>query len=237
LNLGVAGAAAAGAAALHSWPLAALGGVAYAALVAWDVVRGGPAKRGPVTPKLRPSRGYQDPGVREAVENLETAQKQLQRVLVETPDDVKSHLSSVLAASEELATRAAGLAERAELLSRYLATENVPLVARDLQDLVDRAARAQDPEVKRNYEAARASREEHLKVLGDLTSARERTIASLLSVALTLEALPAKVVRMRTLDEQAMDRLTGDVQSELERMNGDVRALEETLHELGEVAT
>ena len=37
INLIVAGSSALGAAALHSWPILALGGAAYAALVAWDV--------------------------------------------------------------------------------------------------------------------------------------------------------------------------------------------------------
>jgi hypothetical protein len=66
VNLGVAGASAAGALALHSWPILALGGAAYAALVAWDMVTPEFWRKalGSKTPtKLPQPEGLQDPRV------------------------------------------------------------------------------------------------------------------------------------------------------------------------------
>ena len=51
-----------------------------------------------------------------------------------------------------------------------------------------------------------------------------------------MEALPGKVVRMRALDAQAMDQLTGDVKDELDRMNVEIQSFEETLTTLGDAA-
>jgi len=109
-------------------------------------------------------------------------------------------------------------------------------VQQDVEDLKKRAARVSDPEARAQYEAARASREEHLSVLADLGNAKERIVASLLSIASSLESLPAKIIRMRALDADAMDKLTGDVNEELAGLNGEIKTFEETLKTLGEVA-
>src|SRR5262245_32567532 len=94
VNLSVAGAAAAGAAAFHSWPILAVGGAAYAALVAWDMVTpefwrkaltASRAARLPSPEKLS------DPAARNAVRAMISAEAELSRVLLETPEDVKRH--------------------------------------------------------------------------------------------------------------------------------------------------
>ncbi len=72
--------------------------------------------------------------------------------------------------------------------------------------------------------------------MADLVAAKERIGASLLSIAATMEALPGKIVRMRALDAQAMDQLTGDVKDELDRMNVEIQSFEETLTTLGDAA-
>ncbi len=55
-----------------------------------------------------------------------------------------------------------------------------------------------------------------------------------MSVASSLDGLPAKIVHMRALDADAMDKLGGDVNGELERVNDEMKAFEETLRTLGE---
>ena len=60
LNLGVAGAAAVGAAALQSWPVAVLGGVTYVALVAWDFARGPKVRVEPQKAEFSDLKKYKD---------------------------------------------------------------------------------------------------------------------------------------------------------------------------------
>jgi len=69
----------------------------------------------------------------------------------------------------------------------------------------------------------------------ELAAARERTLAHLARIASTMKSVPAKLVKLRTLDEQASDALTGDVGAELDRMNTDLRAFEDTLAAIAEV--
>jgi hypothetical protein len=236
-NLSVATVSAVGAAALHSWPILALGATTYAALVAWDVVRGASqARAAAAPPSLDRPDAYTDAGIRDAVRILLTAKGEVDKVLSETPEDVKGNLALALVSVEELLKRAATLARRGEVLAGYLVTKDPRVVQQDVEHLRRRAASAADPQVRAQYETARASRAEHLQVLVDLANARERVLASLLSIASSLEALPAKVVRMRALDADAMDKLTGDVNGELAGLNDEIRTFEDTLKTLGDVS-
>jgi hypothetical protein len=236
VNLGVAGAAAVGAAALQSWPLLAVGGVTYAALVAWDLVRG-PGKTAARAADLRALREpsqYADVQTQQTVRALLGAKVEIDRVLSETPDEVKGNLAMALVSVDALLERAAGLGDRAEDLSRYLLTKDPRVVRQDVESLRQRVSQTADAEARAQYQSALASREDHLKALDDLRNARERVLASMLSIASSLEGLPAKIVHMRALDADAMDKLGGDVKGELERVNDEMKAFEETLRTMGE---
>ncbi len=236
-NLVVVGSAAVGAAALQSWAILAVGGAAYAALVAWDMTtkaKGRSSSGG--LPELGDVTTYQDPQTQAAVRAILAAKIEIDRTLSETPADVQTQLVMALASVEELHQRAASLALRAEDVARYLKTTDPRVVSADCEALAQRVAAATDPEAKAQYESALAARREHLDVLRDLSNAKERIGATLLSIASTLEGLPAKIVRMRALDAQATDQLSGDVKEELDRMNTEIRSFEETLKTIAEVA-
>ena len=241
VNLVVVGSAALGAAALHSWAILALGGAAYGALVAWDLVTGKRSGRTePVAPqmiKLQDPSDYNDPSTQAAVRAIVSARLEIDKVLTQTPADVQGHLALALLSVDELEERAAKLAQRGEDLAQYLRTTDPRVVQQDVQTLAQRVAATRDSEARAQYESAHKARQELLQTLQDLIAARERIHASMLSIAATLEGLPAKIVRMRAQDARAMDKLTGDVKEELDRMNGEIRSFEETLKSLGEVGS
>ena len=60
-------------------------------------------------------------------------------------------------------------------------------------------------------------------------------MANLSRIVATMEGLPPKIVRLRALDDQAVDKLSGTINEELENINGDLAAFEETLKSLTEV--
>ena len=234
INMAVVGAATVSALALHSWPLVALGGAAYAALVAWDFVSGNDKKAARQRTSLPEPERLKDAATRSAVLAIVAARKELARVLEGTSDDVKTNLALALGAADELVERAAVLARRGEDLGKYLASIDPRVLEQDIALLHQRVASSKDLEARAQYDAARKAREEHLAVLAELHNRKERVHASLLGIAATLAALPAKVVRMQALDAAAMDELSGSVKDELERMNGELSSLEETLSSLGE---
>ncbi len=238
-NIVVVGSAAVGAAALQSWPIFALGGVAYGALVAWDLATGKSKKARSATEPVTLDANlelFHDAQTQGTVRTILGAKAEIHRVMIETPPEVQGQLALALTSVGELEERAARLAARAEDIASYLKTTDPRVVDADCKSLAVRVSQAKDAEARTQFESALAARREHLDVLRDLENAKERIDASLMSIASTLEALPAKIVRMRALDAQATDQMSGDVKEELDRMNSEIRTFEETLKTLNEVA-
>jgi uncharacterized membrane protein YccC len=129
------------------------------------------------------------------------------------------------------------LVRRAEDLTRYLATVDVRPIRYEVENLARRAAAARDAETRSQFDRARATRIEQLRAIDDIAAARERAIANLSRMTATLEALPPQIVRMQALDAQALDTVSGQVSDELEHINEEMRAFEETLRSLGGTTT
>jgi hypothetical protein len=239
LNLSILGGAVIGAVALASWPIAALGGAAYAALVASDVSSAEFRKRvlfGRAAPARLPNpETIGDPAVRAAVERIALARAEVDKVVKATPRRVQRNVTAALAAIDELEGHSAALAVRADELSRYLASVDLMSAHDEAEALAARASQTLDPGARGSYEAAAHAATERVTALGDIATARERTLAHLARIESAIKAMPTKLVRLRALDDQASDALTGDVGAELERMNIDLRAFEQTLESLVEV--
>ncbi len=241
LNLGVLGTAIAAAIAVASWPIGVLGAAAYLALVATDlsnlefrreVMFGRATPHG--LPKLA---AIADAGVREAVAAVGAARDEVDRVVKALPARVQRHVASTLRSIEELETHGATLALRGDELSRYLATVSLADVETEASQLARRAELATDVAARTEYVAAAGSAAERASALRDIVAARERILANLARIATAMRGVPTKLVRLRALDDQASDALTGDVGSELDRMNIDLRAFEDALVVVGEEAT
>jgi len=239
LNLTIAGAAAAGAAALHSWPLAALGGAAYAALVAWDLVSPdfwrkalslNAASKGGV--KFPSPNKLADPALRQTAAVVLAARIKLDTLVSEASGDVAVQLAGVKVSIDELEERAASLLRNGDQLVRYLGQSDADSVRREIERLRARAAQTEDAEAKDQYERSVKAREEQLAAITDIAGAVERVYANLSRIVATLEGLSAKVERMGAMDAQAMDNLSGDMNAELERMNREIDTFEQTLRQL-----
>jgi len=239
LNLSILGGAVLGAVALASWPIAALGGAAYAALVASDISSLEFRKRvlfGRHRPAGLPDpRSLTDPLVRAAVERIVIARGELDQVVKSIPARVQRNVTAALAAIDELEAHGAALALRADELSRYLASVDLTAAHDDAAGLASRASQTRDAAARASYEAAAGAAGERVAALRDIVTARERTLAHLARIESAIKAVPTKLVRLRALDDQASDALTGDVGAELERMNIDLRAFEQTLESIVEV--
>ena len=241
LNLAVAGASGLGAVVAGSWPILALGGAAYAALVAWDLaspkfwarmVGAAPALPARALPAPK---SLQSPELRRLGEEILEAREELARVVASTPDDVLGHLADTFTTAAELERRAAVLLERGDVLERYLARAGLPEVRRSVGELRSTVRTAADPEARTQYQRALEAREDHLQTLEAIASAGDRIVAHLSRLGALLAALPAKIVHLRALDAEAMDRVSGDMKQELDSFNVEISSFEETLKTLAEV--
>jgi hypothetical protein len=241
LNLSVAASAGLGAALLGSWPVAALGGAAYAALVAWDLssakfwarVVGQGDRRPPAT---LPAPGkVASPELRANLEEILAARHELATVVESTPPQVLGHLHGTLAAVGELERRAAELLTRGDSLARYLAGAGLDDVRRAVEGLRHKLQATQDREARAHYQSALEARQQHLLALEEIASATGRLQAHLTRLAALLSSLPPKIVQLRALDAETLDRMSGDMSHELESFTLETASFEETLRTLAEV--
>ena len=242
LHLAMVGAGGLGAAALSSWPILALGTAAYAALVAWDlaspkfwdeIVSGvRPAVDPPALPS--PDR-LASPELRQPARQFLAARDELARVRDGTPPEVAAHLEGTFATAGELEGRAAVLLDRGGALFTYLSRANIDEVRASVADLGQKARGTRDAEARAQYQQAFEARQEHLQTLEQIVDAQARNLAHLTRLGALLSALPAKVVHLRTLDAEAMDRVSGNMKEELESFNVEIAGFEETLKTLTEV--
>jgi hypothetical protein len=236
INMVVGGAGVIAVAAQY-WAIGALGITAYAALVVWDVIDPEKRKKLLEKPKLSlpEASALTDPAAKAVVKGINKARFDLGQVMKETPDAVKDHLGTILSASAELEERAIGLLHRAEDLTKYLSTTSPDSIRQEVQSLAQKAKDARDATAKAEYTRAKTTREEQLNAVSDIEGAKDRVMAQLSRIQATLEGLPPKIVRMRVLDSQAMDALTGEVSSQLDQMNSEVQSFEETLVSLAQM--
>jgi len=240
VNLSVIGLAVVGAAALGSWPILALGGAAYAALIAADLVNPAFRRRllsgraaAPTT--LPRDEAIRDPATRAAASSVRAALAEVQGAIAATPERVRRHIQLSVDAIGELEGHAAGFVARAEALAAYLASVDVAVLRAEADGFAERARRTSDAQARAQYEQSHTAVAGQLRAVADIETSRERILASLLRISTTLRAIPAQLVRMRALDDQASDALSGNVTAELDHMNIELKAFEQTLEDLQEV--
>jgi len=239
INLSAVALGGIGAAAFGSLPLLALGGAAYAALVAWDLstpafwrkVVGSDA--GGVAREALPEPGQVfDRETRSALERVHRAREAIAGAAAQAPSAAATTLEGVLGTLDEIDGRVGRLVARSDQLSRYLAGIDEDVLRAEAEQLAAQAKSSRDAEARRHYDDARAASEEQLRTIGELAAARERLVANLAEIVATLEGIPAKLVKIRALDAQAADDVSGDVGRQLEQMNIDLGAFEETMESL-----
>jgi hypothetical protein len=238
LSLGILGASVLGALALASWPIAALGAAAYAALVASDMSSAEFRREvlfGKTPVRLPKPEAVTDPETRAQLAAIAAARAEIEKTVRATPPRIQRSIGTTVRSLDELEGHAAVLVGRAEELSAHLASLDLTELEREAKAHESRAVATHDAGARASYAAAADAANDRAQTVRDLAVARERSLAHLARIAATLKAVPAKLIKLRTLDDQASDALTGDVGAELDRMNTDLRAFEDTLAAIAEV--
>ncbi|HEY0190339.1 MAG TPA: hypothetical protein VGC42_04405 [Kofleriaceae bacterium] len=240
INLGVAAAGATLAIGLGSLPLAALGALAYAALVAYDTfspafwtkVYALPAPAAVVFPA--PAQ-IVDAVLQRATGELLAGKRALDQALRDSPSSVLDALSTTLSSLQALERHAVRLIQRGEDIARHLRASDAGALRADVRALAQRAAATQDATARQRFQDAGAAREDELRTLGELRGAKDQIDAHLLHLTAVLAGLPTKVVHMRALDGQAADQFSGDVNAELAAVASELEMSEQMMKSLGEI--
>jgi hypothetical protein len=127
---------------------------------------------------------------------------------------------------------AASLVRRAEDSTKYLSTVNLPALVNEVKTLATRAATAKDPGARASFDQAKDARMDEIRSLKELRANKERIYADLMRVVALMCALPTKIVRLRALDAQAMEQLSGDITQDLQSIGEELQTSERVLRDL-----
>jgi len=235
VGVGVAAGAATVAIALTNPLIGIVGGGIYLATVAIDAIR----RRRKKAKKARIANvfGMRDPAdihdeaTRNAVKKIAANRISLQKVLDETPEEIKIGMKNTLDALDELERHAVRLVERAEDITIHLSKVNLPALVTEVKQLAMRAASAKDPEARKSFDEAKDARMDEIRALKELRATKERIDANLMRVVAVLGSLPTKVVQLRALDAQAMDRLSGDMREDLDTIGKELEVSEQVVRQ------
>jgi hypothetical protein len=233
VGVGVAAGAATVAIALTNPIIGIVGGGVYLATVAIDAIRRSRKKkrRLPTIPLMKDPDDIKDPTTRANVHKILSNKATLQKVLDETPEEVKLHMSQTLASLDELERYAVRCVERAEDLVAHLSKVNLPALVAEVKQLATRAASSKDPTARQSFEEAKGARMDEIRSLKELKAQKERIDANLMRVVAVLGSLPTKVVHMRALDAQAMDQLSGDISDDLAAIGKELETSERVIRQ------
>jgi len=225
----VAGASPVVAAVLGSWYPLLLGMVVYLALVVRNALR--PAfwsyvlEAAPEPAALPDPNHVFDPTLRSMVAAIANGRAEVKRLLAETPTTVRGHLGFAPAHVDQLERCAARLIVRADGLSKHIKAVRRESVFAHITRLERLVQQSEDELVEREYRRARELREDQLRALDDLVHTYERLTAILHRIVATIEALPPRLLRVRTCAE-ASEELFDEVNDNLERMGAELCASE-----------
>jgi phage shock protein A len=141
-------------------------------------------------------------------------------------------LTKTLATLDEMDGYAASLVRRAEDSTKYLSTVNLPALVNEVKTLATRAATAKDPGARASFDQAKDARMDEIRSLKELRANKERIYADLMRVVALMCALPTKIVRLRALDAQAMEQLSGDITQDLQSIGEELQTSERVLRDL-----
>jgi hypothetical protein len=231
VGLGVAAGAATVAIALANPVVGIVGGGVYLFTVAVDAVRRSRKKKTRVAsiPLMPDPDTVKDPNTRAAVQKMLANHAALQRVLDETPEEVKLHLKNTLDSLDELERYAVRCVERAEDITKHLSKINLPALVAEVKQLATRASAAKDPAARQSFEEAKDARMDQIRSLKEIRATKERIDAQLMRVVAVMGSLPTKVVHMRALDAQAMDQLSGDISHDLSAIGEELKVSERVI--------
>lgn len=236
VGVGVAAGAATVAIALTNPLIGIVGGGVYLATVAIDAFRrrrkkSKRSKQAANVFGMRHPDEIHDETTRNAVKKLLANRQTLEKVLEETPVDIKIGIKNTLDSLDELDRRAVGLVERAEDITIHLQKVNLPALVTEVKQLAQRAASSKDLEARKSFDEAKNARMDEIRALKELRANKERIDANLMKVVAILGSLPTKLVQLRALDAQQMDQLSGDMRQDLEVIGKEMEQQEKMVRE------
>lgn len=205
-----------------------LGLLAYALMIFFalrDPVLIDAARRPPPTPRPR----LTSPTFRAQIEAIERTQQEISRSAAQSGGPLARLLLPIADQGRELVEEAYILADKGQIIERYLASIDRRKLERDVAAIDQQMRATQDPYTLSQLEETRRARLEKVQNVRDLDTYIGRISAQLQNISASLDNVLAETVRLRTADAASADSTTSQVARRLADLKSDMDAFQAVL--------
>lgn len=211
--------------ALWLLPLGLLAYVLMVVLAARDPALVAQARRPPSTPRPR----LTSPTFRVQIDAIERTQREIARSAAQAGGPLARLLLPIADQGRELVEEAYTLAEKGQIIERYLASVDRRAIEKDVSGLDAQIRTTQDQYTLAQLQETRRSRIEKLENVRDLDTYIGRINAQLQNIGASLDNVLAETVRLRTADAASADSATSQVARRLADLKADMDAFQAVL--------
>ena len=211
--------------ALWLLPLGLLAYLLMVVLAARDPVLAAQARRPPPTPRPR----LTSPTFRVQIEAIERTQREIARSAAQAGGPLSRLLLPIADQGRELVEEAYILAEKGQIIERYLASVDRRAIEKDISGIDAQIRTTQDQYTLAQLQETRRSRIEKLENVRDLDTYIGRINAQLQNIGASLDNVLAETVRLRTADAASADSATSQVARRLADLKADMDAFQAVL--------
>lgn len=185
------------------------------------------AARDPLLTAPRPR--ITSPALRAALGEIERSQREVERAAGMAQGPLGGLLGNIVNQTRDLVAEAYVLAEKGQIIERFLATNDWQRLSQQLTQLDWQISATIDPFTRQQLEERRQALRTQQQHIQDLSTYLNRIKAQLANIDASLDTTLAEIVRLKTADAVAMASASGAVQQRLTELRSDMEVFRKVL--------
>lgn len=169
------------------------------------------------------------PALRAALDKIERSQREVERTAGVAQGPLAGLLSNIVNQTRDLVAEAYVLADKGQIIERFLATSDWQRLAQQLTQLDWQISATMDPFTRQQLEEQRQALRAQQQHIQDLSTYLNRIKAQLANIDASLDTTLVEIVRLKTADAVAMASASGAVQQRLADLRSDMEVFRKVL--------
>ncbi|WP_298821800.1 hypothetical protein [Chloroflexus sp.] len=167
--------------------------------------------------------------LRAIITEIERSQREVERTARAAQGPIAGLLSNIVTQTRDLVMEAYFLADKGQMIERYLANSNEERLSQQIQQLDWQISATIDTFTRQQLEERRQSLQAQRQHIYDLANHLNRIQAQLANIDASLDTTLAEIVRLRAADAVAMASTSGAVQQRLADLRSDMEVFRKVL--------
>ncbi|WP_322512950.1 hypothetical protein [Chloroflexus sp.] len=169
------------------------------------------------------------PALRTAINEIERSQREVERAASAAQGPLAGLLGNIINQTRDLVAEAYVLADKGQVIERYLVTNDFQRLAQQLTQLDWQISATIDPFTRQQLEERRQALRAQQQHFQDLSQYFNRIQAQLANIDASLDTTLAEIIRLKTADAVAMASSGGAVQQRLADLRSDMEVFRKVL--------